>query len=511
MGTGNGAAALAALLPVGLILALMVGLRWAAAPAGLAGLAAALPVALLVFGWRGPEAAGGVGIALAGVAAEAGFAALTILWIVVPALVLHELQLASGATETLRRALARLSDDPRLAALLVAWFFALFSEGAAGFGTPVALTAPILVGLGFDPARAVALALVGHAVGVSFGAVGTPVVPQAAASGLDPGAIAGATALLHAALGWTMALLVGRIAGEGRAGPGWGLLAAAFFLLPSAAIAVWVGPELPTLGGALLGGAAFALAVRWRGGSAGAAGGERPATARALLRASLPYLVLLGLILATRLVPPLREGLAGLDWRWTLFGEFQGSVQPLYHPGTMLLLGLLVGGLARGDGAAAFRAAAARAAARLPPVVLALLALARLMVHAGLIESLAEAAAALAGAAWPLLAPTAGVLGTFVTGSATASNILLTDFQLATAAALGLPALWMVAAQGFGAAVGNIVCPHNIVAGGATVGLAGREGEVMRRTLPACALYAALGGALLLFLIAAGVAPAAAA
>jgi lactate permease len=160
----------------------MAGLHWTAAPAGLAGLAAVLPVALLVFGWRGPEAAGGVGIALASVAAEVGFAALTILWIVVPALVLHELQRAGGAAETLRRALARLSDDPRLAALLVAWFFALFAEGAAGFGAPVAL------------------ALVGHAVGVSFGAVATPVVPQAAASGLAPEAIAGATALLHAAL-----------------------------------------------------------------------------------------------------------------------------------------------------------------------------------------------------------------------------------------------------------------------------------------------------------------------
>ena len=141
----------------------------------------------------------------------------------------------------------------------------------------------------------------------------------------------------------------------------------------------------------------------------------------------------------------------------------------------------------------------------MPPVLLALLAmlgLARLMVHAGMIEALAEAAEALRGGAWPLLAPATGALGTFVTGSATASNILLTDFQLATATALGLPALLLVAAQGFGAAVGNIICPHNIVAGGATVGLGGREsGEVLRRTLPACALYATLGG-VLVFLVA---------
>ncbi|MCB4824809.1 L-lactate permease [Roseicella aerolata] len=498
------AAALAALLPILLILGLMVGLRWAAAPAGLAGLLAALPVALLVFGWHGPDGAGGLGWALAGVGAEAGFAALTILWIVFPALCIHELQLASGATATLRRALARLSDDPRMAALLVAWFFALFSEGAAGFGTPVALAAPILVTLGFPPARAVALALIGHAVGVSFGAVGTPVLPQVAATGLDATALSGMTALLHALLGWTMALAVHRLAMAqgGRAGLAWPLLAAAAFLLPFAAIAVLVGPELPTLGGALLGGGAFALAVRAHAGARDAA--EAP-SARELRDAAAPYLALLALILATRLVPPLREALSGLAWSWTLFDAFSGSFRPLYHPGTMLLLGLLLGGLARGTGAGAFREAARRAAARMPPVLLALLAmlgLARLMVHAGMIEALAEAAAGALGGAWPLLAPATGALGTFVTGSATASNILLTDFQRATAEALDLPLLLLIAAQGFGAAIGNIICPHNIVAGAATVGLAGREtGEVMRRTLPACALYTVLGGALVLALV----------
>lgn len=493
-------AALAALLPVLLILVLMVGLRWAAAPAGLAGLVTALAVATVGFGWTGAEGVG-LGPSLAGIAAEASFTALTILWIVFPALWLHELQIASGATAMLRAALARLSADPRILALLIAWFFALFAEGAAGFGTPVALAAPILVALGFQPVQAVALALVGHAVGVSFGAVGTPLVPQIAATGLDPGALAATTALLHLALGWTMALFVHRLASErasSGAGPGWALLAGAVFLLPYGAIAVLVGPELPTLGGALLGGATFALVLRARMGP----GSGAALDSRALRDAVLPYLALLGLILLTRLVPPVREALSGLTWTWSLSGTFSGQVQPLYHPGTLLLLGLLAGGLARGTPARQFRAAAAIAASRLPAVLLALvamLALARLMVHAGMVEALAGGASAVLGPAWPLLAPAVGVLGTFVTGSATASNILLTDFQRATAEALGLPVLLMVAAQGFGAAVGNIVCPHNIVAGAATVGLAARQaGEVMRRTLPACALYAALGGAVAL-------------
>lgn len=336
-------AALAAFLPIAAILALMLGARWAAGPAGLAGLAIALPVAVLGFGWRGPEAAGGLAPALIGVGAEAGFKALTILLIVVPALWLHEVQLGSGATETLRLALARLSDDPRIAALPISWFFALFAEGAAGFGTPVALAAPLLVAVGFAPVEAVSLALIGHAVGVSFGAVGTPVLPQlAATSGLAPRDLAGVTAGLHAALGWTMALF-------------------------------------------------------------------------------------------------------------------------------------------------------------------AMLALARLMVHAGLVQALADGAAGLVGPLWPLLAPAAGGLGTFVTGSATASNILLSDFQRATAEAIGLPLLPVMAAQGVGAAIGNIICPHNIDAGAATVGLGGREtARVLRLTMPAALLYTALAGGLVFALIAAG-------
>jgi lactate permease len=145
------------------------------------------------------------------------------------------------------------------------------------------------------------------------------------------------------------------------------------------------------------------------------------------------------------------------------------------------------------------------AALKLAPVTVALVAmlgLSRLMVYAGMVDALASAAALAAGAAWPLFAPFVGLLGTFVTGSATASNILFTDFQLATAERLELSVLALLGAQGFGAAVGNIVCPHNIIAAGATVNLTGKEGEVLRRTLGVALLYALLGGVLALLVFA---------
>ncbi|NJM05619.1 L-lactate permease [Candidatus Gracilibacteria bacterium] len=173
-------AALLALVPLGVVLVLMLVWRWPAANAGLAGLAAALGLAWFVFGFGTsvyPEL--GVARATGGALAEATVTALTILWIIVPALLLYQLQLGSGAIDVLRSALGSVSDDTRIIAILVAWFFALFLEGAAGFGTSIALTAPFLIGFGFTPVEALSATLIGHSVGVSFGAVGTPVFAQA--------------------------------------------------------------------------------------------------------------------------------------------------------------------------------------------------------------------------------------------------------------------------------------------------------------------------------------------
>jgi lactate permease len=495
---------LLAAVPIALVVLTMTVWRWRAASAGLLGLAATLVIAVTGFG-LGTRVHGGLGpaSAAAGALLEALFTAGTILWIIFPALCIYELQARWGAFETLKQGLTRLTEDPRLLGLLVAWFFALFLEGVAGFGTPVALAAPILVGLGFTPVQAVTLALVGHAAGVSFGAVGTPVLPQMAATGLSGLELARPAGLLHAALGAILAAFLVRLAGDAPPqSRHWadGALAALFFFGPYLALAWFVGPELPTIGGAILGGAGFALVVR-RTAAATPKGGRPRGTA--LLRAAVPYLVVVVLVLATRLVAPLREGLQTVVWGWSLLDAFTGRLEPLYHPGTLLLLGFVLGGFAQGRSATDLAGAAASAARRLVPVVVALLAmlgLSRLMVHAGMIQTLADAAAG-TGAAWPFLAPLVGVLGTFVTGSATASNILFSDFQEATAIALGLPVATLQGGQNFGAAVGNMVCPHNIIAGGATVGLAGREGEVMRATALACLIYTAAGGLMLARLV----------
>ncbi|MCC5984482.1 MAG: L-lactate permease [Rhodobacteraceae bacterium] len=472
-------AALAA-LPLGVVLAAMVLRRWSAARAGALGLLVAMAV------WASWGLPGGA-VVLVGAGAEALSGTLVILWIILPALTIYEVQRRSGALERIRAALAELSGERAVQALLIAWFFGLFMEGAAGFGTPVALAAPLLVGLGYGPVRAVAMALLGHAAGVSFGAVGTPALAQVAALGLDGAALAAATVALHALPALGLALAVMRLAcpgGMSGRALRLALLAAVCFIVPALALAALAGPELPTLGGALIGGAAFVALACGRG-----------ARLRGWHLADLlPYLLIVALVLATRLISPVQGALAGLwlGWEWD---AFRGGLAPLYHPGTLLALGLAGAALATGR-AGLLAPAIGAALRRLLPVALALLvmlALARLMVHGGLIGALAGAAAG-AGALWPLLAPFIGVLGTFVTGSATASNILFTDFQAASARALDLPVLPMAAAQGAGAAIGNAIAPHNIIAGAATVGLQGRDGEVLARTLlPVLGYAGALG------------------
>lgn len=528
---------LLAALPIVVVLVLMLGARWSAAGAGLAGLAIAIALAVAVF----PPADIGAAAAAVGISAEAGFIAFTILWIIGPALAIHHLQLRSGATEVLRAGLARLTGDPRLTALLVAWFFALFIEGAAGFGTAVALAAPFLVAMGFAPLTAVVAAMIGHAVGVSFGAVGTPIVPQIAATGMTGQELAGATATYHGLLG--LILLIAVMVVVDRSLPDrdpvawvWTIGAGVAFLVPYTVIARSVGPELPTLGGALIGAAVFvAVLIACRGRepatSPPATGMARPLdgaallpspadvalptstaglppTKGALVRAAAPYLALVGLVLVTRLLPPVRETLQGVTISWQLPGGFTGSLSPLYHPGSMLLAGLLFGALVQRTDLGTLRGAMAAAARMLVPVgvaLVAMLGLSRVMVHASMVDTLARGAAAAAGAGWPLFAPLVGVLGTFVTGSATASNILFTDFQQATAQQLDLPVLPVVGAQGFGAAIGNAVCPHNIVAASATVSLTGQEGDVLRRTIGITLGYAAAGGALAWMFVVRGV------
>lgn len=498
-------------LPIVILFIIMLVLRWSAARAGVIGLFVTILVAWLGFGY-GSDVYNDMGMlgALGGAFAEAVFTAGSILWIIFPALCIHHFQVHTGSIDAVKARTASLSEDPRIIALLIFWFFALFGEGLAGFGTPVALTAPFLVAIGFRPVDSVAVALMGHSVGSSFGAVGTPILPQIASTGFEGHQLARATGFYHSILGWVMLfipmVMLDRAVENRRITKDrlwiWTALAALLFLLPFFFISRWIGPELPTLGGALFGGLGFVMILRFARRNHGSpkevlSTENISGHPKSLLRLTAPYWAPVSLILLTRLIPPVKELLGSLAWEWVLLDTFRGRVEPFYHPGTMLSLGLIAGAAFQQAKPPEIRAAAVETFLRLQPVLIALIAmlsLSQIMVHAGMIADLSAWAAQTAGWLWPLLCPLVGVLGTFVTGSATASNILFTDFQKSVAENLGLPVLTMVGAQGFGAAVGNIICPHNIIAGSATVGLAGKEGSILGKTMVGCLIYSTLGG-----------------
>lgn len=169
---------LCAVLPLVVLLTTLALLEWRAYWSAAAGLGVALIVTIAVFGMPVPAA-----LAAAGYGAAYGF--LPIGWIVVNAVFLYNVTVQTGQFDVLRSSVARLSSDRRLQALLIAFSFGAFVEGAAGFGTPVAITAALLIGLGFPPLHAAGLALIANTAPVAFGAIGTPILTLAGVTGLS--------------------------------------------------------------------------------------------------------------------------------------------------------------------------------------------------------------------------------------------------------------------------------------------------------------------------------------
>ncbi len=177
---GNAAlSTLVAAVPIGTLLATLAILQWPAHRAALAGLACALVVAVAVFGMPPASAA-------AAAVRGAAYGLFPIGWIIVNALFLYNLTVHSGTFDTIRHSIARLSPDRRIQALLIAFSFGAFIEGASGFGTPVAISAALLMGLGFPALYAAGLSLIANTAPVAFGAIGTPILTLGAVTGISP-------------------------------------------------------------------------------------------------------------------------------------------------------------------------------------------------------------------------------------------------------------------------------------------------------------------------------------
>lgn len=473
--------------------------------------------------WLAALLAGGLALGAYGLdVAETGVALVRGVWtgawillIVLPALLLFEVLDRSGALAQLSTTVSELAPTPGRQVLLVAWVLPSFLQGAAGFGVPIAMSAPLLVRRGWSPVAAVATCLVGYQWSVTFGSMGSSYFMAEATARLTPTAartfaVQAATVLAVSAL--VAGLLVLR---RTRRSPGdvWRLLALAAVM---GLVLIATASAQPALGSTAAGLAGL-LAAWWL---LPARGAMRP-DGGPLGLAALPYLVLTLTAGVGFGIPAVREALGELGALEPVLPGSQAAFGfstpdapltpafvPLLHPLPYVLLAALVGVLVyRRRGwwpVAAGRQALAgwwRRSRAVASSVLGLTVLAALLLEAGMIAALSQGLAALLGVAFVALSAPLGAFGTMLTGSTTASNALFAPLQAQVAGGLGLAPETLLAGQTAGGNVGNALAPIVATVGLAAAGARGREAEVLRANLPAASVLLATILAVLLLLL----------
>ena len=464
--------------------------------------------------------------------------ALSILIIVSGALFLLNILRVSGALDVIREGFFNISPDRRVQVIIIAWFFGGFLEGAGGFGTPAAICAPLLVVLGFPPLAAVSLALIADSAPVSFGALGTPILVGIGQGVPGIGDTELRTVALHALsldiivasfIPLLMITLLTRFFGANRS---WreGLMLWPFavfsglmFTLPAWPVIRFIGLEFPSLLGSLFGLSIVVLVAR-RGWLLSKTPWVFPedqpfrelnrdnngTKAFPLWQAWLPYVLAAVLLVASRLPNlPFKTVLQSLKFEWTniIGSSISASLAPLYLPGTLFFLVAC-------SAAVGFKLhwhqsqnALNQTLKALLPAVITLgcsVPLVRIFIYSDVNNSelgsmpseLASLAVATFQGFWPLAAPFVGALGSFIAGSSTFSNMMFSSLQNEAAITLDLPSSWILALQLLGSNAGNMICVTNVVAASAVVGLAGKEGQIIRLTLGPMLLYCCLIGSL---------------
>ncbi len=480
-------------LPILIILVLMVGFRWGAARAGAAGYLTALIFALTTFG-SGPQL-----IAVAH--GKALLLTIDVLFIIWMAFLLFRVADEAGAIRTIGESLPHLTADKGMQALIIGWAFASFLQGVGGFGVPVAVIAPIMVGLGFPPLSAVVIPSIGHGWAVTFGSLGSSFNAMMAATGLPQELLSRPSAIFLGIAGLGVGFMVSHAAG------GWSAvrrlifptltigLAMGIAQYLGVAVGLWnIGAFLGGLAGLLVG---FPLARRFRGEP----NNDGVLDSRRLLVALSGYAVLVAITLAVQLIPTVNSILGKvmftLDFpsvstaKGYATAPGSGRTIPVFrHAGAILLYASIIAFLIyRKAGwyqpGAATRIVSGTIRRVMSPSVgiASMVTMAMVMQHAGMTEILARGLAEGAGTLFPFFSPWIGALGAFMTGSNTNSNVVFSTLQLRTAQLLGYAVPTILAAQTSGAALGSVIAPTKVVVGSSTGGMEGREGEVMRKLL----------------------------
>lgn len=474
-----------AISPLLMILILMVLARWGAARAGAAGWLVSVAVAVL---WFGAGTADISGAQIRGLVLS-----LEVLLIMWAAFIMYRLAAEAGAISDLSDQLSIVARDRVMQALLLGWGFASVLQGLGGFGVPVAVTAPILIELGFAPMAALVLPSLGHAWAITFGSLGASFQALQSASGYSAAELGlpAATMLGVLALGSGLGVLLAAagIRKAARYLPGVVLTAIAMGVVQAGMVKVGLW-NLGGVGGAAAGLLVLILLARRR--SQGDAG--RVLQIGELALALAPYLLLVGFVLLVQLVRPVRALLSAwqIGIAFPVAGVLQvRSLAPLslsgvvlfYAAGAAYALYLWLGKLRPIDGFTILRDSWARL---LPSTlgILSMLMMAMTMSHAGMTDRIAASIADFAGPTFPGWSPLIGSIGAFMTGSNTNSNAVLAELQVRTANLLDLSPIWILAGQTVGGAIGSVAAPAKLIVGASTAGLQEREGRILRGLLP---------------------------
>ena len=502
-------AAIAA-LPLAVVLVLMGVLRRSGLFASACGLITAVLLAVGI--WGMPASLAGWSIAFG-----FAYALWSILWLVFCGLWLYHLAEETGSFDLLRQWVEQsASGDPCVQAMLVAFCFGALLEGTAGFGTPVAITALLLVKLGFDARKAVMSSLLANTAPVAFGAVGVPIVALAGVTGLDIGRLSAMIGRQLPIISFILpAYLAIVIAGVGGLRRSWraALVAGGSFAVVQCLVSNFWGPYATDLLSSLASIAAMVSYLRITGasrlnGTAPTSGGgnDRSKLSRAsVLSACLPWALLSLVIVLWSYFKLFQRGQLPIPIPHlhnavfiTLYQKPYAAVynfQPL-TAGTGILVAIVLTAISFKVRPGVFAHTGAKTLRQLglPGLtVLFIVALAYLYNYSGMAYTLG-AAVAHAGAVFPLLSSFLGWAACFLSGSDTASNLLFGNLQVAAAHQLHLNPVLLAATNSSGAVAGKMISPQNIAIGVTTVKLIGQEGKVLHSTFWHSVLLAALIG-----------------
>ncbi|GAA5644879.1 MULTISPECIES: L-lactate permease [Vibrio] len=528
--------ALVAFSPIVVAAILLVGLNWPAKKAMPVAFTLTVVIALLFWDMSANRVLASVFQGL--------IITVSVLWIVFGAIFLLNTLKHTGAIATIRNGFTNISPDRRVQAIIICWCFGSFIEGASGFGTPAAIAAPLLVAIGFPALAAVLMGMMIQSTPVSFGAVGTPII-VGVNKGLDTHNISenllahgsnwdaylqqitSNVALIHAGVGTLipilMAMMLTRFFGKNKS---WtegldilpfALFAGLAFTIPYALTGVFLGAEFPSLIGGLVGLAVVVSAAK-RGflvpkstwdfekeelwptewlGSLKVDLADSTQKPMSMVMAWLPYVLLAVILVASRVNSEFKGLLTGVALSFdNILGEtgVSSAIQPLYLPGGILVFVALLAVLLQSRSTAPLTKAFGESSKTLIGagfVLVFTIPMVRIFINSGVngadLASMpvttANFAAGLVGDAFPALSATVGALGAFIAGSNTVSNMMFSQFQFEVAQTLSISSAVVVALQAVGAAAGNMIAIHNVVAASATVGLLGREGATLRKTI----------------------------